>query len=87
MMHRTQVTLDPTEHRRARRRAADMGISLAEYVRRLVRQDLAGPTITSDPTALFGLGDSGGSDVATGKDAYVADAIAHERVAHERRGR
>jgi hypothetical protein len=79
MMHRTQVTLDPAEHRRARRRAADMGISLAAYVRRLVQQDLAGPTVVSDPTALFALGDSGGSDVAVSKDAYVAEAIAADR--------
>ena len=56
-----------------------MGISLAEYVRRLVQQDLSGPTIASDPTALFALGDSGGSDVAVSKDAYVAEAIRADR--------
>jgi hypothetical protein len=79
MMHRTQVTLDPAEHRRARRRAADMGISMAEYVRRLVQQDLAGPAVVSDPTALFALGDSGGSDVSSAKDAFLAEAIADHR--------
>jgi len=79
MMHRTQVTLDPAEHRRARRRAADLGISLAEYVRRLVQQDLAGPVVVSDPTTLFALGDSGGSDVAALKDAYVGEAIIRDR--------
>ncbi|HEY7940620.1 MAG TPA: hypothetical protein VID25_01640 [Candidatus Limnocylindrales bacterium] len=79
MMHRTQITLDPAEHRRARRRAADMGISMAEYVRRLVQQDLAGPAVVSDPSALFALGDSGGSDVAVAKDAYVAEAIDADR--------
>jgi hypothetical protein len=79
MMQRTQITLDPAEHRRARRRAADLGISLAEYVRRLVRRDLEGPTIQGDPKGLFALGDSGGSDVATDKDAYVAEAIARVR--------
>jgi len=79
MMQRTQITLDPTEHRRARRRAAELGISLAEYVRRLVRRDLEGPTIHGDPKGLFALGDSGGSDVSTAKDAYVAEAIARVR--------
>ncbi|MDO8485116.1 MAG: hypothetical protein Q7S35_09245 [Candidatus Limnocylindrales bacterium] len=79
MMQRTQITLDPTEHRRARRRAAELGISLAEYVRRLVRQDLEGPTVHGDPMSLFALGDSGGSDVSTAKDAYVAEAIASVR--------
>jgi hypothetical protein len=76
MMHRTQITFDPAEHRRAKRRAAELGISLAEYVRRLVERDLAGPTPQSDPSGLFGLGDSGGSDVAAEKDRYVGEAVA-----------
>lgn len=79
MMHRTQVTLDPADHRRARRRAADLGISLAEYVRRLVQRDLTGPIAPSDPAAFFALGDSGGSDVSSAKDAYLAEAIANHR--------
>lgn len=79
MMHRTQVTLDPAEHRKARRRAAELGISLAEYVRRLVHDDLEGPTARGDVSALFGLGDSGGSDVGASKDAYVAEALAVDR--------
>lgn len=79
MMQRTQITLDPAEHRRARRRAAELGISLAEYLRRLVRQDLESPMTRGDPTSLFALGDSGGSDIATQKDAYVAEAIAKIR--------
>jgi len=79
MMQRTQITLDRTEHRRARRRAADLGISLAEYFRRLVRQDLEGPAITGDPRSLFALGDSGGSDVTAAKDAYVAEAVTSVR--------
>lgn len=79
MMQRTQITLDPAEHRRARRRAAELGISLAEYLRRLVWQDLEGPIAKGDPTGLFALGNSGGSDIATQKDAYVAEAIANVR--------
>jgi hypothetical protein len=80
MMQRTQVTLDAAEHRRARRRAADLGISMAEYVRRLIQRDLAGPTPEPDPRRLFGLGDSGGSDVAAEKDRYIGEASAAERV-------
>jgi hypothetical protein len=80
MMQRTQVSLDPAEHRQARRRAAELGISLAEYIRRLVRRDLEGPAAASpDVTSLFGLGDSGGSDVGRRKDAYVGDAIDERR--------
>lgn len=76
MMSRTQITLPPENHRRARRRAAELGISLAEYIRRLVDADLrevAPPT--ADISAIFGLGDSGGSDVATHKHDYVGDAV------------
>jgi len=76
MMSRTQITLSPENHRRARRRAAELGISLAEYIRRLVDVDLreaASPP--ADISAIFGLGDSGGSDVATHKHDYVGDAV------------
>jgi hypothetical protein len=75
MQQRTQIYLPPEEHRRARRRAAELGVSLAEYVRRLVRQDLGGPGRNADVSSLFALGDSGGSDVARQKDAYIGGAI------------
>lgn len=79
MMHRTQITLDPSEHQRARRRAAELGISLAEYIRRLVRDDLDGPRPGADVSAIFDLGDSGGSDVAAERDAYLLDALSTDR--------
>ncbi len=79
MMQRTQVMLEPAEHQRARRRAAELGISLAEYIRRLVREDLGGPSPGGDVSALFDLGDSAGSDVAALKDAYLAEALASGR--------
>lgn len=55
-----------------------MGISIAEYMRRLVRRDLSDESPRSPPevSELFGIGDSGGSDVATQKQGYLADAIA-----------
>lgn len=76
MMVRTQISLPPEEHRRAKRRAADLGVSLAEYVRRVVSEDLREERRGADVSQLFALGDSGGSDVARHKDAYVAEAIA-----------
>jgi hypothetical protein len=75
-MMRTQITLYPEEHRRARHRAAELGISLAEYLRRLVKRDLEPSPAKGDISAIFDIGDSGGSDVATHKDAYVGDAVA-----------
>ena len=59
-----------------RDRARELGISFAEYVRRLVERDLGGPEAAAGPEAVFNLGSSGGSDVAQDKDAMVAAAIA-----------
>jgi hypothetical protein len=76
MMSRTQITLEPESQRRARRRANDLGISLAEYVRRLVARDLGNPRATVNPAGVFDLGASGGSDIASNKDIMIAEAFA-----------
>jgi len=76
MMSRTQITLEPEIQRKARQRASDMGVSLAEYVRRLVARDLGGQQPVAHPAAVFDLGSSGGSDIATNKDAMLAGAFA-----------
>ncbi|MDQ6751125.1 MAG: hypothetical protein M3Z33_10275 [Actinomycetota bacterium] len=75
MVVRTQITLAAEAHRRAKRRAGDLGISLAEYVRRVVDRDLGPLAPSSDPSQIFGLFDSRGSDVAHDKDRYVDDAV------------
>ena len=75
MMARIQVTMAPEEQRRARARATELGISFAEYVRRLVAQDLGQEVHGTDPHAIFDLGDSGGSHVATEKDRYLGEAV------------
>lgn len=75
MTQRTQITLDPQQHRRARQRAAELGVSLAEYVRGLVRRDLGEDASLGDVTAIVALGDSGGSDVARHKDDYLGEAV------------
>jgi hypothetical protein len=83
MTQRTQITLPSDEHRAARRRAAEQGISLAAYVRRLVHEDLteAGSKPKADISVIFGLGDSGGSNVAKFKHEYLGEAVdaAHPR--------
>ena len=78
MTQRTQIILDSEDHRRARRRATELGVSLAEYVRRLVRADLGGEQDRGDVSALFALGDSGASDIARHKDEYIGDAVEAE---------
>ena len=75
MMGRVQVSMPLEEQRRARARAAELGISFAEYVRRLVERDLGEVRVTGDPQNLFDLGDSGGSDVAAEGDRYVGEAV------------
>jgi hypothetical protein len=68
MAQRTQISLPPEDHRRARARAAELGISLAENIRRLVEP--------APVEALFALGSSGeGTDVATRKDEYLGEAV------------
>jgi hypothetical protein len=76
MMVRTQLSMDRDVLRRAKRRAAELGVSLAEYVRTLIARDLGGGTTSADPSAVFDLGSSGGSDVAGAKDRMIAEALA-----------
>jgi hypothetical protein len=84
MMSRTQITLDPEVQRRARERAAHLGISFAEYVRRLVIRDLGEPQPNADPSAVFNLGNSGGADVARNKDMMVGEAAESEEASDAR---
>lgn len=76
MMARTQINLELEIQRRARQRANDMGMSLAEYIRRLVARDLGRPQAAANTAVVFDLGASGGSDVAGNKDAMLAEAFA-----------
>jgi len=85
MMSRTQISLDPEMQRRARQRANDMRISLAEYVRRLVARDLGRPRAAVNPALVFDIGTSGGSDVARNKDAMLAKAFASSGGSKRRR--
>jgi len=82
MTSRTQITLEPEIQRRARQRASDMGISFAEYVRRLVVRDVGSTQTAVNPAIVFDLGASGGSDVAKNKKAMIAEAFAsaHKKV-------
>ena len=75
MMSRVQISLDSAVYRLATSRAAELGVSFAEYVRRLVDSDLIGAQPPTDPAVLFDLGETGGSDVAHHKDDYLGDAF------------
>jgi len=71
--------------RQARARAEELGISLAEYVRRLVARDLGEPEPRTDPSVVFALGDSGRSDIARDKDKLIGEALAGRRIRRKAR--
>lgn len=75
MMTRTQLSFEGDMLRQARRRAKERGISLAEYVRRLVAADLKDDSPPADPSTVFNLGSSRGSDIARHKDTMIAGAF------------
>ena len=76
MMARTQITLEREIHKRARQRASELGVSLAEYFRRLVQKDLGAPKKKADVSVIFDLGHGGGdSDITNRKEEMIADAI------------
>lgn len=73
---RTQIALETEQHALVKRKAADLGISMAEYIRRLVERDLRQAGTNTDISAIFGIGDSGGSDIAIDRKGATAEAIA-----------
>ena len=83
-MAKTQITLETEMQRRARQRANDLGVSLAEYFRRLVARDLARPETSAHVDQIFDLGSSGGSDIAGQKDSMIAEAFHSTRRKHRR---
>ena len=87
MMARVQVALDRETYKRARKRAAEIGVSFAEYVRTLLARDLGEHATSADPAAIFDLGASGSSQIACDKDDAVGRAIAAERARKPYRGR
>jgi hypothetical protein len=79
MKVRTQITLDLETQKLARRRASEIGVSLAEYVRRVLERDLVSSRRKADVASIFDLGSSGGSDIASKKDAMIGEAIEGSR--------
>jgi hypothetical protein len=74
MVIRAQVSLDADMHRRAKRRAAERGISFAEYIRQVVDRDL-GEQPKTDISAIFDLFDSGQSDISSNVDKYLGESL------------
>ena len=81
MNSRTQVTIDPELQRRAHARAAELGISFAEYIRRLLAHDLDETRRKVDISAMFDLVDEGPTtSIARDKDKMVGAAVWEEHL-------
>ena len=75
MNARTQITLDSETRRRAHAKAAELGISFAEYIRRLVADDLGEPKPKTDISVVFDLGASAEpTNVARDKHGMIGGA-------------
>jgi hypothetical protein len=79
MNARTQITMDPEMQRRAQAKAAELGISFAEYVRRVIAQDLGEAKPQADISVIFDLVTEGEpTDIARDKDKLIGDAVWEE---------
>ena len=79
--HRTQIALDPEEHRRLVKEAAERGISLAEHLRRVVATRTAEQATQYDTRSwggLFDIADGPAVDDDHDTDAEALDAFAAE---------
>ena len=72
---RTHIELEAEQYALIERKAADLGISMAEYIRRLVERDLRRAAAGADISNIFGIGEFGG-DIAVDRKAATAEAIA-----------
>jgi len=71
--------MDAEMQRRARAKAAELGISFAEYVRRVVVQDLGEAKPKADISMIFDLiKDGPPTDIARDKDKLIGEAVWQE---------
>ena len=81
MNARTQITLDPELQRRAHAKAAELGISFAEYVRRVLANDLGEQKPKVDISAVFDLVDEGPpTNIARDKHKMIGQAMWDEHL-------
>lgn len=87
MNTRMQITMDLQLQRRAQAKAAELGISFAEYVRRLVAEDIGERRARPDIASVFDLGASDEpTDVARDKRRMI-DEVAWEEYRRKTTGR
>lgn len=64
------------QHARAKRRAAELGISLADYIQRLPNRDLATTEAEADLASIIGMFASGESDIANQRSDAIRATVA-----------
>jgi hypothetical protein len=75
-----QITIAPDLKRRAAEKAAKLGMSIAEYVRRTMESDLDEPHNRPDVSIIFGLGASAEpTDISRDKKLMIGES--HEKKA------
>jgi len=74
-LKRTQIYLEPKQHRLLKREAAAKGISLAELLRQLAKDHLHTEPQREDFARIVGLGRSGVADASEDHDRYIGEAI------------
>jgi hypothetical protein len=78
-MTRTVISIEEELYERARERAAELGVSFAEYVRTALAEKLGEPRRRVDPSIIFDLGSSKEpTDIARDKDRLIGEAVWEE---------
>jgi len=76
MRSRMQFSVDAVLRQRARERAAALGLTLSEYICRLIAVDLGIRPGLLDVSAIFDLAASGEvTDIARDKDKMIGEAV------------
>lgn len=74
-LKRTQIYLEPEQHKLLKREAAAKGISLAELLRQLAKEHLHKEPQREDFARIVGLGRSGVADVSEDHDRHIGEAV------------
>ena len=72
---RTQIYLEPEQHRLLKKEAEAKGISLAELLRRMAWEHLRTEPTHKDFFSVVALGKSGKSTVSEEHDRYIAEGM------------
>ena len=81
---RTVITLPDHVHARAKQRAADLGISFAEFIRRLLDRELATPAPQAGIDSICGMVAGAPFDMARDGKQVIAEARHAELVDRSR---